>query len=93
MQFERFAASSGHLQRLASRAIASFAVVGFALAAMPASAATLDRIKETGTIKLGYLADARPFSFRNESGQPRVTPSRYASRSPIRPRKNSRCRA
>jgi polar amino acid transport system substrate-binding protein len=68
MQFERFAASSGHLQRLASRAIASFAVVGFALAAAPASAATLDRIKETGTIKLGYLTDARPFSFRNESG-------------------------
>ena len=68
MQFERFAASSGHLQRLASRAIAGFAVVGFALAAMPASAATLDRIKETGTIKLGYLTDARPFSFRNESG-------------------------
>jgi polar amino acid transport system substrate-binding protein len=68
MQFERFAASSGHLQWLASRAIAIFAVVGFALAAMPASAATLDRIKETGSIKLGYLADARPFSFRNESG-------------------------
>ena len=68
MQFERFAASSGHLQRLASRAIAGFAVVGFALAAMPASAATLDRIKETGTIKLGYLTDARPFTFRNESG-------------------------
>ena len=68
MQVERFAASSGHLQRLASRAIASFAVVGFALAAMPASAATLDRIRETGTIKLGYLTDARPFSFRNESG-------------------------
>jgi len=68
MQFERFAASSGHLQRLASRVIASFAVVGFALAAMPASAATLDRIKETGSIKFGYLTDARPFSLRNESG-------------------------
>jgi ABC-type amino acid transport substrate-binding protein len=68
MQFERFAASSGHLQWLASRAMGIFAIVGFALAAMPASAATLDRIKETGTIKLGYLTDARPFSFRNESG-------------------------
>lgn len=39
-----------------------------AMAAMPASAATLDRIRETGTIRLGYLADARPFSFRNEAG-------------------------
>ena len=35
---------------------------------MPASAATLDRIRESGSIKLGYLADARPFSFRNEAG-------------------------
>jgi polar amino acid transport system substrate-binding protein len=68
MQFQRFAASSGHLQWLASRAIASFAVVCFALAAMPASAATLDRIRETGTIKLGYLTDARPFSSRSEAG-------------------------
>jgi polar amino acid transport system substrate-binding protein len=28
----------------------------------------LDRIKESGHIKLGYLVDARPFSFRNETG-------------------------
>ena len=38
------------------------------LAAMPASAATLDRIRETGSIKLGYLADARPFSFPTRPG-------------------------
>ena len=44
------------------------AVALAALAALPASAATLDRIRETGTIRLGYLADARPFSFRNEAG-------------------------
>ncbi len=44
------------------------AMVLAALAAVPASAATLDRIRETGTIRLGYLADARPFSFRNEAG-------------------------
>jgi polar amino acid transport system substrate-binding protein len=37
---------------------------------LPASAATLDRIKETGHIKLGYLVDARPFTFRTPSGQP-----------------------
>ena len=36
---------------------------------LPAAAATtLDRIKETGRIKFGYLVDARPFSFRNDSG-------------------------
>ena len=44
------------------------AVVLAVLAGVPASAATLDRIRETGTIRLGYLADARPFSFRNDAG-------------------------
>ena len=44
------------------------AMVLAALAAIPASAATLDRIRETGSIRLGYLADARPFSFRNDAG-------------------------
>lgn len=54
MQFERFAAV--------------FAVACFTFAAMPATAATLDRIRESGSIKLGYLTDARPFSYRNEAG-------------------------
>ena len=40
----------------------------FCFAAVPAAAATLDRIRESGSIKLGYLADARPFSYRNEAG-------------------------
>lgn len=50
------------------RLAAVFAVACFAIAAMPASAATLDRIMETGSIRLGYLTDARPFSFRSDSG-------------------------
>ena len=29
---------------------------------------TLDRIRDTGRIKLGYRTDARPFSYRDESG-------------------------
>ena len=37
---------------------------------MPASAQTLDRIKETAFIKLGYLDDARPFSFASSAGKP-----------------------
>lgn len=68
MQSERFDATRGHLPWLTTRAMTALAVVLAALAAVPASAATLDRIRETGTIKLGYLADARPFSFRNEAG-------------------------
>ena len=62
MQFERFAA------RGISALRSAIAFRHRLFAAMPASAATLDRIRETGSIKLGYLADARPFSFRNESG-------------------------
>lgn len=49
-------------------AMAIAAVVLVASAAVPASAATLDRIRETGSIRLGYMADARPFSFRNDAG-------------------------
>ena len=36
-----------------------------------ASAQTLDRIRTAGKIVLGYEANARPFSFTDESGQPR----------------------
>jgi ABC-type amino acid transport substrate-binding protein len=36
----------------------------------PAPAGILDRIRESGRLRLGYRADARPFSFRDESGQP-----------------------
>lgn len=32
-------------------------------------AQTLDRIKKSGTIRLGFQSDARPFSYRDESGK------------------------
>ena len=35
---------------------------------MPASAATLDRVKETGHIRLGYVPDAKPFTSMGTSG-------------------------
>src|SRR5687767_2419191 len=40
------------------------------LAAPSADAATVDRIKETGHIRFGYLPDAAPFSLRTEGGAP-----------------------
>ena len=40
------------------------------LDAIPASAATLDRIRQAGKLVLGYRADARPFSFDDGSGAP-----------------------
>jgi ABC-type amino acid transport substrate-binding protein len=39
------------------------------LGATPALAATLDRIKETGTLRIGFRADAVPFSYRNDVGE------------------------
>ena len=49
---------------------AMFAAVVALACAMPAAAQTLDRIKETAFIKLGYLDDARPFSFAGSAGKP-----------------------
>ncbi len=34
------------------------------------SAQTLDRIRKAGTLRLGYYADAGPFSYQDESGKP-----------------------
>lgn len=45
-----------------------------ALAAVPALAAagpTLDRLQSSGTIRLGYRADAAPFAFKDRAGQVR----------------------
>jgi polar amino acid transport system substrate-binding protein len=39
-----------------------------ATALLPASAATLDRIKQAGKITLGYRTDAKPFSFQDSGG-------------------------
>jgi polar amino acid transport system substrate-binding protein len=47
--------------------LAAVLVVG---AALPASAATIDRIKETSQINFGYLADARPFTSSSAGGTP-----------------------
>jgi ABC-type amino acid transport substrate-binding protein len=41
-----------------------------AVASQAALAATLDRIHETGTFRIGYRADAKPYSFRDSQGQP-----------------------
>jgi ABC-type amino acid transport substrate-binding protein len=44
-----------------------FAVVGLSL---PASAQTLDKIRKSGVITLGYIDGAAPFSFTDGNGQP-----------------------
>ena len=57
------------VRSIAACAVAFLSLVSPALAQRTqAPATTLDRIKAAGTIKLGYRADARPFSFQDESG-------------------------
>ncbi|WP_051329031.1 amino acid ABC transporter substrate-binding protein [Geminicoccus roseus] len=52
------------------RILFAAAIASSGLLAVQAEAATLDRIKETGVLTLGYRADAVPFSFENDIGEP-----------------------
>ena len=47
---------------------ASLALAGLALAAGPAAAQTLDKIKQRGVLVVGTKADYKPFGFRDPSG-------------------------
>ena len=61
-----------HSIRNAACAIACLAIAaptgGVAQKSGAAASATLTRIKQSGRIKLGYQPDARPFSYRDQSG-------------------------
>ncbi|HEX9183259.1 MAG TPA: putrescine-ornithine antiporter [Burkholderiales bacterium] len=67
-------AGQGSAKRAPSGAAAVVAAFALAFAACllpdPARAQTLGAVTKAGAIKLGYRADARPFSFRDESGKP-----------------------
>jgi polar amino acid transport system substrate-binding protein len=53
-----------------NKSFAMFAAACLAFAcAVPAGAQTLERIKETAFIKMGYIDDARPFSFAGAGGK------------------------
>ena len=55
--------------RLTRLSLALAALLGLCAVA-PAQAGTLDRIKQDAKIRLGYRADARPFSYADASGNP-----------------------
>jgi ABC-type amino acid transport substrate-binding protein len=55
------------MRRLPRRLLAAVLLV---LISQPLAAATLDRVRETKTFRIGYRADAKPHSYRNERGQP-----------------------
>lgn len=50
--------------------IIALSLLATALLALPASAQTLERIKQTGELKLGFRTDAAPLSFTDDQGQP-----------------------
>ena len=76
----RFAAgkSAGQTAARAPAAVAAVPVAAFAIAFLAAllppsaeaagPAGTLDRVKQSGTLRLGYRTDARPFAYRDEAG-------------------------
>jgi ABC-type amino acid transport substrate-binding protein len=43
--------------------------LALALSLGPAAAGTLDRVRDSGVFRIGYRADAKPYSYRNEHGQ------------------------
>ncbi len=65
--------ATGSAIRISPFIIAAYAAGVFAAAVLSAqdtrTGATVNRIRETGKIRLGYRDDARPFSFKSESGQ------------------------
>jgi len=69
----RFVKTAAPAAKVAALVIALLAVASPAPAQRAPSAAapatTLERIKASGVVKLGYRTDARPFSFRDESGR------------------------
>jgi ABC-type amino acid transport substrate-binding protein len=71
MQFARFVALS--VKRSLMLVFVSALLAAASLLATQkgqAPALTLDRIRQTSTLRLGYYADAGPFSYQDESGKP-----------------------
>jgi polar amino acid transport system substrate-binding protein len=48
----------------------AIAGVLLASACLAAQAQTLDRVRDSGTFRIGYRTDAKPYSYRNDNGQP-----------------------
>jgi ABC-type amino acid transport substrate-binding protein len=49
---------------------AALVIAGLLASISQAPAATLERVRDSGTFTIAYRADAQPYSYRNESGQP-----------------------
>ena len=66
-----YRASSVDRQRCRRRLVRLASLLCGCIAVEPVfSLGTLDRVRESGTLTMGYLADARPFSYTDASGKP-----------------------
>lgn len=52
------------------RGLLSAIVAALLLVSQSAAAGTLERVRETGTFKIGYRTDAPPFSYKSDIGEP-----------------------
>ena len=64
------ARSLGPVRRKIRVAAVAMAVLAAALAPLAQTAGTLNQIKTSSRIALGYRADARPFSYKDDAGRP-----------------------
>lgn len=71
MQLTRQMDSSGKGFKISTFGLALLALAPLLQAEVKQTAPnTLARVQQTGTVKLGYYADARPFSYQDEGGKP-----------------------
>src|ERR1044071_5041979 len=70
MQLQRLTLPHSRATQLSLRVRAAGALLCAALILpqIAAAGATLERIKNTGQLRLGYMKDDRPFSFRDNNG-------------------------
>ncbi len=71
MQATQLLKLNGHRFRIASLALVALSLAFlFHTEILQAAPNTLARVRQTGSLKLGYFADVRPFSYQDETGQP-----------------------
>jgi ABC-type amino acid transport substrate-binding protein len=62
-------ASAPRLLAIAALALPALGLTAVALAPQAVAAGTLERVRDSGVFRIGYRADAKPYSYRNEHGQ------------------------
>ena len=69
MQSARVGSPRGHRARIAIFAVAIVGALLPPLAQAAGQTGTLERVRQTGKLTLGYRADAGPFSYKDDSGK------------------------